>query len=132
MISKFNGQFNKAVCNISIKVQSDGRSDPIVDVWWDQFETIDDFLIQGRVKVPENTHDDAHRKDLLRFTLDGSNVFGKGHANVLVKVFMDSFVNNLDFEPTLPLQKVRLTKSDDAKYLIIILKINYFLGSAQN
>lgn len=120
MINKFNGQFNKAYANVSIKIQSDGSSDPIVDSWWDQFVVIEDFLIQGRLRVPENSNDDVFQKDLLRFSLDGSKVFGNGHTIGFVKMFMKSFVSNMDFEPKLPLLKV--TTIDFASSLISILK----------
>lgn len=95
---------------MTANVYNDGIHDAAMDIWWEQFVTIEKLFIYARLNVPEDENDAEHAKEMLRVTIDGRKLFNNGYNNFLIKMFMDSMLANSDWEPKFPFVKVSSSK----------------------
>jgi hypothetical protein len=108
LINQLDLKANNQFFNITARIVNDGIHDTVIFGVGEYFFDCEKLTVKLLVKLPENDRDENYQRVFFRTKIDMSRFFnGIGGTNLATKALMDSMIKSIDFEPKLPLKKVK-------------------------
>lgn len=98
---------NKKYNNLTLDYSHDVTGNAIVNETLENFFVATKLLVYVKVNVADDVHDDLFKREFLRTQIDFNKLYDEIYGNILIKGFMDKFMQELKAQNfSIPLKAV--------------------------
>lgn len=109
LIDRVDYHFNEKINVVNFTLQNDGVHDTVINFCAETFAVIEKMIGHVRITTPMDDDDKIYAKPFFSTSVDVSKLLKGVQGNFVLKVFLENFFKSIDFEPKLPMKKVRFT-----------------------